>query len=449
MVNIRHALQKVKDDHKQIISATTILATVAAVGHRFRERRLGPVETFQLFFMQVLNGNIACSALRHVAGMVCTVGAYCQARARLPVELLRRLLDAVCQSLREATEEGSLWFGHRLFHLDGSSFSMSDTEDLQEAFGQPGGQAKGCGFPVAHILLMTDAVTGLILDVLAAPLRTHEMSKVSQMHPKLRPGDVVVADRGFCSYAHLALLLLHKLHAVLRIHQRIIVDFTPGRPHARKKASKSPKGMPRSQWLRCIGTHDQIVRWFKPIRRPRWMSAEDYARVPELITVRELEYRIETPGYRTRHVSLVTTLLDDEKYTAKDLAEFYRCRWQIETNLRHLKQTMGMDVLRCQRADGVRKEMLMFALVYNLVCCVIYKAAHRQGVPPDRISFIDALRWLRASSPGDELIELIVNPYRPGRFEPRVVKRRPKAYSLMTEPRYVLRKKLRNQDVTP
>ena len=108
-----------------------------------------------------------------------------------------------------------------------------------------------------------------------------------------------------------------------------------------------------------------------------------------------------------------------------------------------------MGILRCQKADGVRKEMLMFALVCNLVCCVIYKAAHRQGVPPDRISFIDALRWLRASSPGEELIELIVNPYRPGRFEPRVVKRRPKPYSFMTKPRYVLRKQLRNQDVTP
>jgi hypothetical protein len=449
MVNIQHALHKVKDDPEQIISATTILATAAAVGHTFRQRTLGPVETFGLFLIQILHGNIACSALRHLAGMTCTVAAYCQARARLPVELLRRLLDAVCQGLRDATQEGSLWRGHRLFHLDGSSFSMSDTEDLQTTFGQPSGQKKGCGFPIAHLLLMTDAVTGLILDVLASPLRTHEMSKVSQVHPKLRPGDVVIGDRGFCSYAHLALLLLHKLHGVFRIHQRIIVDFTPGRPHARQKSSTPQKGLPRSQWVRCIGTHDQIVRWFKPKRKPRWMSAEDYATLPESITVRELEYRIETPGYRTRRVSLVTTLLDDEKYTAKDLAEFYRHRWQIEVNLRHLKETMGMGVLRCQTAKGVRKELLMFALVYNLVCCVIYQAAQRQGVPPDRISFIDALRWLRTCRPGQERIALIVNPYRPGRIEPRVVKRRPKKYSLLTEPRHVLRKRLRNNDVTP
>ncbi len=452
MVNIPNALQKVKDDHKQIIPTTTVLAVAAAVGHTFRQRTLGPVQTFRLFFIQVLNGNVACSALRHLAGMTCTVGAYCQARSRLPLALLRGLLEGTCQAMRDATQAGSLWFGHRLFHLDGSSFSMPDTEDLQEAFGQPPGQKKGCGFPTAHLLAMMDAATGLIMDIIASPLRTHEMSKVAQMHPKLRPGDVMIADRGFCSFAHLALVLREALHAVLRIHQRIIVDFTPGRPHATQKASKttkSPKGLPRSQWLRCISTHDQIVKWFKPKRRPTWMSAEDYALLPETIIVRELEYRIETRGYRTRHVTLVTTLLDDKRYTAEDLAEFYRCRWQIETNLRHLKQTMGMDVLRCQKADGVRKEMLMFALVYNLVCCVIYKAARRQGVCPDRISFIDALRWLQTSSPGDELIDLIVNPYRPGRYEPRVVKRRPKQYSRMTEPRHVLRKRLRNNDVTP
>ena len=146
-------------------------------------------------------------------------------------------------------------------------------------------------------------------------------------------------------------------------------------------------------------------------------------------------------------MTLVTTLLDDEKYQAEELAELYRCRWRIETNLRHLKQTMGMDVLRCKTADGVRKEMLMFAIVYNLVCGVIYQAAGRQGVCPDRISFIDALRWLRNAGPDSELIDLIVNPCRPGRFEPRLVKRRPKKYGLLNKPRKTLRNRLKNKHV--
>ena len=449
MVKIAHALQKVKRTYDQIIPATVILEIAEAVRHTYRQRVLGPVETIYLFLVQILHGNTACSHLRHLTDVTCSVAAYCKARGRLPASLLRCLLTWVCHCLRDVTERDSLWLGHRLFHLDGSSFSMPDTESLQAAFGQPGGQKKGCGFPTAHLLAMVDATTGMILDILASPLRTHEMSKVSSTHSKLRPGDVLVADRGFCSYAHLALLFQRGLHAVLRIHQRIIVDFTPGRPHAGLKVAKSQNGMPRSRWLRCLGTKDQVVQWFKPKGRPRWMSSKDYALLPKSITVRELEYRIETPGYRTRHVTLVTTLLDDETYTAKDLAELYRCRWQIEVNLRHLKQTMGMDVLRCQTPDAVLKEMLTFALVYNLVCRVIYEAAQRQGVPPDRISFIDALRWLQTHSPGRELIDLIVNPRRVGRFEPRVVKRRPKQYPLMTEPRDVLRNRQRNQHVTP
>lgn len=449
MANVANALARVKEQQADIIPAATVLAATEAVGYTFRQRQLGPVQTFFLFFCQVLHGNVACNALRHLAGMTCTAGAYCQARQRLPLALLRHLLKETCQAMRDATEAGSLWFGHRLFHIDGSSFSMPDTPDLQDAFGQPGGQKKGCGFPTAHMLAMMDAATGLIMDIIASPLRTHEMSKVAQMHPKLRIGDILIADRGFCSFAHLALILREKLHGVLRIHHRVIVDFTPGRPHATKSTSKMKKGLPRSQWLRCISTHDQIVKWFKPKSKPRWMSAQEYATLPKSIIVRELEYRIETCGYRTHRVTLVTTLLDEQKYTSADLAEFYRCRWQIETNLRHLKQTMGMDVLRCKTARGVRKEMLMFALVYNLVCCLIYHAARRQNVWPDRISFIDALRCLREYSPGDKLVALIVNPYRPSRVEPRAVKRRPKQYTRMNKPRKTLRNRLKNKHVTP
>jgi hypothetical protein len=443
MVKIRQGLEKVKEDYRQLIPSEAILRICQIHGYRFRQRTLGPVVTVYLFLMQVIFGNTACSALRHLAGMTCTARAYGKARARIPLAVLATLLRWVCQSLRNVTDPAR-WHGHRVFHVDGSSFSMPDTPELQEAFGQPGQQKSGCGFPVAHLLAMFDAATGMILDVLASPLRTHEMSQVASMHPSLRPGDVLVADRGFCSYAHLALLSLRKLHAVFRIHQAVTVSFKPGRRHARP-GCKSPKGLPRSKWLRAVGVKDQIVRWYRPRRRPTWMTREEFVELPESLQVRELSYRIETPGYRTREVMLVTTLLDAQEYPAEELAELYRCRWQVEVNLRHLKQTMGMDVLRCQTPDGVRKEMMMFALAYNLVCAVIYDAAGRQGVPPDRISFVDALRWLQTWEPGKELIVLIVNPPRRGRFEPRVVKRRPKPYKHMTEPRELLRKRLVEQ----
>lgn len=443
MVTVRSGLQKIKDDYRSFIPVEAILLACRHHGHEFRQRLLGPVETIYLFLIQILHGNAACSSLRHLAGMACSVTAYGKARARIPVAVFRTLLRWVCQAGRNVTAP-TLWHGHRVFHVDGSSFSMPDTPDLQNAFGQPGGQAPGCGFPVAHLLAMFDAATGMILDVLVAPLRSHEMAHISGMHDSLRAGDVLVADRGFCSYAHLALLSLRHVHAVFRVHQRTHVDFQPGRRH-RTPGKKNPAGLPRSRWLRRLGVEDQLVEWYRPRSRPSWMSVEQFQQLPASLTVRELAYRVETPGFRTRRIVLVTTLLDADIYPAADLAELYRRRWQVEVNLRHLKQTMGMDVLRCKTADGVLKEMMMFAMAYNLVCVVIRQAATQQNVPSDRISFVDALRWLQTWTPGKALIPLIVNPLRPGRIEPRVVKRRPKQYKLMTEPRQTLRNRLLNQ----
>lgn len=355
----------------------------------------------------------------------------------------------ICRSLRTATDGARRWHGHRVFHVDGSSFSMPDTPALQAAFGSPGGQKAGCSFPTAHLLAMFDAATGVIVDVLAAPLRTHEMSPVAAMYPHLHRGDVLVGDRGFCSYAHLALLSLRHLHGVFRMHQRTIVDFRPHRPHVHTADKKAPRGLPRSRWVRCLGVDDQVVECFRPAQRPRWMSRLQWLTLPISLPVRELRYRVETPGYRTRNIVLATTLLDGQRYPAADLADLYLRRWQVEVNLRHLKATLGMDVLRCKSPEGVEKERLMFAIVYNLVCAVVYKAADYQGVEPARISFVDALRWLRSWRPGKVLPRLIVNPLRPGRVEPRVVKRRPTKYKLMTEPRYVLRKRLMEQQDTP
>ena len=173
---------------------------------------------------------------------------------------------------------------------------------LQAHFGQPGNQAKGCGFPVAHILALFHAGTGLLLEVIAAPLRSHDMAGIVGILPLLKAGDVLVADRGFCSFAHLAMLMAKGVHAVFRLHQKQIVDFTPGRAHARPGQKRAPKGMPRSRWIRALGLSDQVVEYFKPARGPGWLSAEAYAALPESYQVRELRYRIEVPGFRTREV---------------------------------------------------------------------------------------------------------------------------------------------------
>jgi hypothetical protein len=451
--NIAHALGQIKKDVAHALEAALIIRLCAELGHRWRDRQLDPVATVHGFLLQVLHGNTACNHVPHLLGKSISGEAYGQARARLPLELFQRLVSEVCRSLQSCLDESARWCGHRVWMIDGSSCSMPDTPELQAEFGQSGQQAAGCGFPVVHLLTLFHARTGMLLRVLTAPLRTHDMAQASQLHAELEPGDIVLADRGFCSYAHLALLIQAKMHAVFRLHQKQLVSFRIGRLHVPPTPPfprlKGARGLPRSRWVKWLGRLDQQVEYFKPQQCPDWMNREAYLALPSSIAIRELRYRIVQPGCRTHEVTLVTTLLDPILYPAARLAALYGQRWQIETNLRHLKQTLRMDVLRTKTVVGVQKELLMFALVYNLVRLVMLRAGERQSVLPDRISFTDALRWLKHARPGEPLRDLELVPIRPGRHEPRVRKRRPKEYDLMRKPRHQLREALKRQGLTP
>lgn len=298
--------------------------------------------------------------------------------------------------------------------------------------------ARICGFPTAHLRLLFHAESGLLLEVVAGPWRRHDLSGAAQLHPALRAGDVLVGDRGFCSYAHLALLSQQEVHGVFRLHQRQIVDFRPQRPHTGPgRRKKCDQGLPRSRWLQLLGVEDQVVEWFKPEECPAWITQREFAALPDRLRVRELRYRVEAPAARVHEITLVTTLVDAERDPLETLAELYHTRWSVETNLSHLKRTLGLDVLKCKTVDGVLKEVLAFALVYNLVRQVMLAAAHRQGVPFARVSFIDAMRWLALAVDGRPLCPL---PARPSRHEPRVRKRRPKNFPLMQKPRDQLRR---------
>ncbi len=411
-------------------------------GCRWRHRVLTPLVTVQVFLLQVLHGNTACTHLSKLAQLCFSGAAYCTARQRLKLEVLITLLARSVEQLQRDVFDTGRWRGHRVFFVDGSSFSMSDTPQLQQHFGQPGQQKPGCGFPTAHWLALMHAGSGMITAMLAGPLRTHDMSRVVELHPQLAAGDVLVADRGFCSYAHWALLWQRGVQGVLRMHQRMLVDFTPQRPHNIPGAKAHVKGRPTSRWLKQLGVTDQLVEWLKPTECPAWMTAAQYAALPATLTVRELRYEIRQRGFRVKQITLVTTLLDDALYSLDALAGLFRQRWQIETNFGHLKTTMKMDVLKCQTVDGVLKELHVFALVYNLVRQVMLTAAAQQGVAVARISFIDALRWLQTAEPDAPLGKLVVNPARPNRQEPRVRKRRPKGYPLMNKPRRQLKKEL-------
>ena len=329
---------------------------------------------------------------------------------------------------------------------------MPDTPELRRAFGQAGGQQAGCGFPVAHLLVLFNAATGLLIDAFASPLRTGDVAQANDYLAHLdggeeggeEGGDILIGDDSFSGYAHIALLLQRKLHAVVPNHHLRIVDFAPGRPHTKLSGKNVVAGRPRARWIRSLGKSlgkdegqpsSGRVQNAPPMSRPqqracarsRREAAAAYARRRQAITTG------------------VTTLSGSAAFPGRRAGRAAPRRWDVETNLRHLKITLGLDVLHCKSEIGVRKELAVFCLVYNLVRVVMLEAAERQHVRVSRISFADALRWMRHARPGDHLPDLVVNPSRANRIEPRCRKRRPKQYDLMNKPRHVMRNALKTR----
>jgi Transposase DDE domain len=384
MASIARVLANVKNYFTSYVPDSMILEACEDADHQWRDRQLGPVVTTYLFLQQIVHGNTACSHLRHLSGMPVNPSAYCQARSRLPLKFFERLQARVTEAVRVCLPRVACrrWQRHRLFFLDGSSFSMPDTPELQEHFGQPVGQALGCGFPTAHLMALFDYPTGLLRKTLALPLHTSDMAQAAALHPELRPDDILVGDRAFGSYAHLALCRKRRIHGLFRAHQKQIISFRAGRPHQPLRgAATEEKGLPSSHWVKRLEYQDQLVEYYKPVKRPVWMTVEQWEQLPPSIVVRELRYRIRVRGVRTKEVTLVTTLLDSDRYTAKELARLYGLRWRLEVNLKHLKQTMRMDILRCTTVAGVLKELAVFVIVYDLVRRVMAVAAKRQKGP--------------------------------------------------------------------
>ena len=421
MASIASALRQIKShslEDSGILHSDAVERIFTEHGYHWRDRTLGPAQTIELFIRQVIDGNQSCGHMRQWACGAFTAGAYCVARARLPLAAFWGLCQRVCEQVRlDFDRAAPLWHGHRTFHLDGTSFSMPDTPALQEAFGQPGQQKPGCGFPVAHLLLAFDARTGMALEAIPGPLRTHDLRDIAWIHQHLAEGDILIGDKAFGSWAHLALLRNAGAHGLFSLHQH----------------------RPVKDQL------DRIERWPKPPRKPAWMSAQQFAALPESLEVRIIHRVIHRRGFRPVKVDLVTTLLDRQEYPAEELIELGRGRWHAELNIRHLKTTMGLEILKCKTVAGVLKELAIFLLVYNLVRAVMLNAADKQGVAVDRISFADALACVRCRRDGRGIVTLTVNPLRRWRVEPRAIKRRPKEYDRLNRPRAVMRKELKNR----
>ena len=445
MASISWALQRINDNPLSIVDRAMVERACGQNHYHWRQRELDPATTVALFMQQVLHGNAPCSEVRHIAGRSFTAQAYCAARARLPLAVYHWLLSEMYEQFMPHTSLAEhRWFGHRTFHIDGSSFSMPDTPELQKAFGMPSGQAQGCGFPVAHLLVLFSATTGLLIDLWASWLWTGDLAQTPEAHLHLDAGDILIGDDSYSGYPHLAMLQKQGLHGLFPVHHLRIVDFQKGRRYCHPD-QEVVAGMPRSRWIKSLGKEDQLVEYFKPRQCPAWMSQSEYDSLPLSIVVRELRRTVQRPGLGKITLTLVTTLIDPVKYPINELLELRLRRWDVETNIGHLKTTMKMEVLHCKSEQGVRKELSVFALVYNLVRLVMLQAARRQTVVASRISFADAYKWMRYAGPGDVLPPLIINPRRPDRIEPRCRKRRPKEYDLMNKPRALLRKLLKNK----
>jgi len=360
-------------------------------------------------------------------------GAYCVARGRLPFEILARLRCAVAAHASKAEE---LWNGFCVRVIDGTGISMPDTLRNQRAYPQSAEQKPGCGFPFMKIVGIFSLSTGALLDYARGNKHQHELRLLHRLLDFFRPGDLVLADRGFSCYTLLALLWRKKVPALLRLH------------HARSGDLRRGKR---------LGKHDRLLVWRKPQNwERRYLSQALWRCLAPELSVRILRYALRRPGFRTRSLTLVTTLLDPELYPAEQLALLYARRWQIELWFRDLKTSMGMEVLRCQSPKMVHKELEMFFIAYNLVRCLMLRAATDHQVDVQRLSFkgtVDAIRQFAAalaqarsrkkqSKVIHELCRTIAAdsvPDRPGRREPRAVKRRPKPCQYLTKPRHLFR----------
>jgi hypothetical protein len=432
---------------QELLPESEIVEALATEKVKYRNRLFNPIITLWAFLSQVLDTDkslqnavsriIAWLAAAGEAIPTADTGGYSKARKRLPEKLLIRLFGKTAQGLEEQSEACDLWCGRAVKLCDGSSVLMSDTPENQAEYPQHANQEPGCGFPIAKIVVMFSLATGAALEVLIAPFRTGEVTLARQLYPKLVPGDVVLADRAFGSYVDLVLVQQYSADAVFRKHQSRKSDFRRGKK---------------------LGIGDHIVTWSKPKRCPAGMSQDEFGKLPEQVEVREIHVLIQQKGFRSKEIIIVTTLIDAKVYTKAKLAQLYQWRWQVEVDLRHVKTTLGMEMLRAKTPEMVRKEIYVHLMAYNLLRTVMWQAGKQAGACPVRISLQGTRQHfghfcchLYQASPKkrlqlyDTLLKVVTDkllPERPYRYEPRLKKQRPKPYGWIQQPRNLLKRKL-------
>ena len=411
--------------------ARFIPVEVFAPGEAQRERIYTPWVTFVSFLGQVLTRGSSCrQAVRKVQAWSVAdkrprpddnTSAYCQARARLSPDTLRAAHEELGEWSGRRTKEAWRWCGRPVKVLDGCGVSMPDTAQNRARWPYAGGQKPGCGFPTAQMAGLFCLATGRLVRFALDTWKAHEIRVARRLVDWIEKGEVLLTDRGFCGWGFIALLRRKGVDVVMRAHQ-----------------ARRLKG--------------RRMTWAKPQRPKTWTQAL-WRRLPAVLEVRLVRFRVAVPGFRTHEVILVTTLLDEQAYPGEAIAALYRRRRAVELCFRDIKTTLGLDVLRCQSPELIEKEVWLQAIAYNLVRALMLEAAWTHGVSLERLSFkgtVDTLRqWTPLFAPRmfafkrarQELLRIIAAdqvPDRPDRVEPRARKRRPKCYQLLTKPRHLM-----------
>jgi hypothetical protein len=414
-------------------------------GDHSRDRCWNLRLVFWTFLWQVAQAGASCREAIRQAQALClasarhlppdTTSPYCQARGAIPVDRLQAIHDDLLKEADAAVATQDFWCGRRVFAVDGSSVIAADTPQNQKAFPQQSVQKPGCGFPIIRLVALLSLTTGLLSAWATGHWQQHELTLFQSLWECLRVGDVLLADRGFCNWGLLAQCLQRQLHAVFRVKGSCRSDFR------------------RGQRL----SHDErLVQWRKPKERAITVSPEEWARLPDVLTLRLVRCRIQRRGFRTRQILLVTTLLDSTQYPPAALGQLYYRRWAMELSLRNLKTTLQMEQLSCKNPANLEREIRMHFLVHNLVRRLMLEASRCYRVRLERVSFAGSLATARRYGEAllqarserhrqqlrEEMFRVLAAdlvPDRPGRREPRAVKRRPKPFPRLMRHRHHFR----------
>lgn len=424
-----------------ILTETSILKVLNDHGIEFRDRVFSPVTTIWGFLSQVLNDDHSCRdavsrIIAHRAANgndVCSpnTASYCHARSRIPTSVFSTLATRTAHELEMSIPDPWKWNGRSVFIVDGSHVSMPDTPENQAMYPQPPTQASGLGFPLARITVLLSLATGACHDLEIAPYRgkgTGEKSLLRRMYDTLQPGDVVLADALFDDYFITWELCQRKVDIVARVqHERVGSRIAQSR------------------------RDDDIIIWQRP-NKPRGMTGEKYRRYPKTQIMRQVTVDARDKNNRAKQFKVVTTILD-ASIDGREIGGLYERRWDGEVDIRSIKSTMQMDVLRCKTPDMVHKEIWTHLLAYNLLRTVMAVAANENDIEPRQVSFKGAKQTLTAFAPKIEaarpkdrapLIDAMLAAIayhrvgdRPGRWEPRARKRRPRKAARLTQPRHI------------